>query len=67
MRNDEISEAQKLEAVELRRKQEIERRKVQMREKKNERIEADKKLQSRKLAKDVLKPLRDDTIETLQK
>ena len=67
MRNDEIAEAQKLEAIELRKKQEIERKKAQMKLKKQEMIDAHQKLTSWGIAKDVLKPIKDDTVNLLNK
>ena len=65
MRNDEIAEAQKLEAIELRKKQEIERKKAQMKLKKQEMIDAHQKLTSRGIAKQVMEPIKDDTINLL--
>ena len=67
MRNDEIAEAEKLEAIELRKKQEIERKVAEAKKKKQLKIEAHEKLESRKIAKQVLDPLKDDAIQILHK
>jgi CRISPR/Cas system CSM-associated protein Csm3 (group 7 of RAMP superfamily) len=65
MRNDEIAEAQKLEAIELRKMQEIERKKADAKLKKADRVNAHQKFESRQIAKTVLEPLKEDTIHQL--
>ena len=62
MRNVKLIEAHRLEAKELRRKQEIERRKNQEKARQYAKVEDEKKLEARKMAQKFLQTSRQDVI-----
>ena len=66
IRNVKLIEAHRLEAKELRRKQEIDRRWNQQRAIKSHKIEQDKKHESRLIAKQFLNSQRDENIQWMQ-
>ena len=66
IRNVKLIEAHRLEAKELRRKQEIDRRRNQQRAIKSHKIEQDKKYESRLIAKQFLNSQRDENIQRMQ-